>query len=77
MTSISKNIYNCTLYCYKVYKQFEDNIYKDLYDDIIKNKYVEKLGDVINKNKIKKTDILIYMILFGHGLPTSINKDLF
>lgn len=21
--------------------------------------------------------ILIYMILFGHGLPTSINKDLF
>ena len=56
MTSISKNIYNCTLYCYKVYKQFEDNIYKDLYDDIIKNKYVEKLGDVINKNKIKKTE---------------------
>ena len=37
MTSISKNIYNCPLYCYKVYKQFEDNIYKDLYDDIIKN----------------------------------------
>ena len=21
--------------------------------------------------------VLIYMILFGHGLPTSINKDLF
>jgi hypothetical protein len=56
MTSISKNIYNCTLFCYKVYKQFENNIYKDLHDDIVKNKYVEKLGDVINKNKIKKTN---------------------
>ena len=56
MTSVSKNIYNCTLYCYKVYKQFEDNIYKDLYDDIIKNKYVDKLEDVIKKNKTKKTE---------------------
>jgi hypothetical protein len=55
MTSISKNIYNCTLYCYKVYKQFEDNIYQDLYNDIIKNKYVDTLGDVINKNKNKVT----------------------
>jgi len=56
MTSVSKNIYNCTLYCYKVYKQFEDNIYKDLYDHIIKNKYVDKLEDVIKKNKTKKTE---------------------
>jgi hypothetical protein len=54
MTTISKNIYNCTLYCYKVYKQFEDNIYQDLYNDIIKNKYVDTLGDVI-KNKVKVT----------------------
>ena len=54
MTTISKNIYNCTLYCYKVYKQFEDNIYKDLYDDIIENKYVDKLLDIIKINKLKK-----------------------
>lgn len=63
MTSISKNIYNSTLYCYKVYKQFENNIYKELYDDIIKNKYIDKLADAINKkkneskkNKIKNKD---------------------
>jgi IS605 OrfB family transposase len=62
MTTISKNIYNCTLYCYKVYKQFEDNIYKELYDDIIKHKYIDKLTDVIkqkqpkSKSKIKNKD---------------------
>ena len=53
MTTISKNIYNCTLYCYKVYKQFEDNIYKDVYNDIINKKYVNKLTEVIKKNKEK------------------------
>lgn len=53
MTSISKNIYNCTLYCYKVYKQFEDDIYKDLYDYIIENNYIDNLVDVIKKNKLK------------------------
>ena len=53
MTTVSKNIYNCTLYCYKVYKQFEDNIYKDVYIDIINKKYVNKLTKVIKKNKEK------------------------
>ena len=60
MSTISKNIYNCTLYCYKVYKQFEDDIYKELYDDIIKNNYIDKLTDVIKKKtfepKIKNKD---------------------
>ena len=56
MTSISKNIYNCTLYCYKVYKQFEDDIYKELYDDIIKNNYIDKLTNVIKKKKLEPTE---------------------
>ena len=54
MTTISKNIYNCTLYCYKVYKQFEDDIYKELYDDIIKNNYIDKLTDVNKKKQLEE-----------------------
>ena len=53
MSSISKNIYNSTLYCYKIYRQFENNIYKDLHKYIIKNKYVDKLKTVIDINKKK------------------------
>jgi hypothetical protein len=30
-----------------------------------------------NRSMILAALVLIYMILFGHGLPTSINKDLF
>ena len=30
-----------------------------------------------NRSILLASLILIYMILFGHGLPTSINKDLF
>jgi hypothetical protein len=30
-----------------------------------------------NRSILLASMILIYMILFGHGLPTTINKDLF
>jgi ACR3 family arsenite efflux pump ArsB len=30
-----------------------------------------------NRSILLAALILVYMILFGHGLPTSINKDLF
>lgn len=30
-----------------------------------------------NRSILLASLILVYMILFGHGLPTSINKDLF
>ena len=30
-----------------------------------------------NRSILLAALILIYMILFGHGLPTSINKDLY
>jgi len=30
-----------------------------------------------NRSILLAALVLIYMILFGHGLPTSINKDLF
>ena len=30
-----------------------------------------------NRSLLLSAFILIYMILFGHGLPTSINKNLF
>jgi hypothetical protein len=30
-----------------------------------------------NRSILIAAVILVYMILFGHGLPTSINKDLF
>lgn len=30
-----------------------------------------------NRSILLAAIVLIYMILFGHGLPTSVNKDLF
>jgi hypothetical protein len=30
-----------------------------------------------NRSILVASCVLIYMILFGHGLPTSINKDLY
>ena len=30
-----------------------------------------------NRSILVASFVLIYMILFGHGLPTSINKDLY
>jgi len=30
-----------------------------------------------NRSVLLAAFILVYMILFGHGLPTSINKNLF
>jgi len=30
-----------------------------------------------NRSILLAALVLVYMILFGHGLPTSINKDLF
>ena len=61
LTSISKNIYNCTIYCYKIYKIFKDNIFKDLYTFIINSKYdkikftdeSKKINSVKNKSKNK------------------------
>ena len=72
MTTISKNIYNCTLFVYKIYKIYQNDIYKEVYDFIIKNnlhlKYAniekvttKKKHDKYNKKakKEKKTDDIV------------------
>ena len=38
---------------------------------------VQKQAVAENKSILFASIVLIYMILFGHGLPTSINKNLF
>lgn len=48
MCKISKNIYNCTLFIYKIYKIYQNDIYKELYDYILLNKLEKKY---INKPK--------------------------
>ena len=56
MTDISKNIYNNTLFIYKVYNIYQNNIHKDVYNFIIANnlhlKYIKI--DNIEKNKYEK-----------------------
>ena len=37
----------------------------------------QKQNVAANRSILAAAVILIYMILFGHGLPTSINKNLF
>ena len=37
----------------------------------------QKQSVAINRSLILAALVLIYMILFGHGLPTKINKDVF
>ncbi len=53
MTKISKNIYNSTLFVYKVYQIYQSDIYKELYDYIIKNNIDKKF---INKPKEEVKD---------------------
>ena len=48
MTKISKNIFNCTLFVNKIYTIYQNDIYKELYDYIIKNNLEKKF---INKPK--------------------------
>ena len=60
MTKISKNVYNSSLYIYKIYKIYKSSIFEDLYNEIkkIKNKIkkeeidmksVEKFHEIFNK----------------------------
>jgi len=51
MTSISKNIYNSTLFIYKIYKIYQNDIYKELHDYIIKNNLHLKFINIIKLNK--------------------------
>jgi hypothetical protein len=60
MTTISKNIYNCTLFVYKIYKIYQNDIYKDVYEFIISNNFhinyinIEKIIKVKNEKYNKK-----------------------
>jgi IS605 OrfB family transposase len=42
MTNFSKVVYNKTLFCYNIYKYFENDIYKEVYNMIISNKKYRK-----------------------------------
>ena len=73
------------LYIYDIYRQMEKGRMMLLHSAIIgillyifmifilgQNKNVAE-----NRSILLAAVILIYMIVFGHGLPTSINKNLF
>lgn len=48
MTSKSKNIYNCHIFCHKIYDIFYCNIYNDLYIYLIQNIYmVDKINFIL------------------------------
>ena len=80
MTDISKNIYNNTLFIYKVYNIYQNDIHKDVYNFIIANnlhlKYIKI--DNIEKNKhekynkkakkIKKTDDIILITDYFYSM---------
>ena len=80
MTDISKNIYNNTLFIYKVYNIYQNNIYNDVYNFIIANnlhlKYI-KVDNIDNHNyvkynkkakKIKKTDDIILITDYFYSM---------
>lgn len=56
MTKISKNVYNTTLFIYKIYKIYQNDIYKELYDYIIKNNLQTYFLTLPKKNKNKKKE---------------------
>jgi hypothetical protein len=56
MTTISKNIYNCTLFVYKIYKIYQNDIYKEVYDFIIKNNLHLKYANIEKVTTKKKHD---------------------
>lgn len=57
MTDISKNIYNTTIFIYKIYQIYQNEIYKDVYEYIIKNNlhtyFLFYLKKIKQKRKIK------------------------
>ena len=80
MTNISKNIYNNTLFIYKVYNIYQNNIYNDVYNFIIANnlhlKYI-KVDNIDNHNyvkynkkakKTKKTDDIILITDYFYSM---------
>ena len=80
MTDISKNIYNNTLFIYKVYNIYQNNIYNDVYNFIMANnlhlKYI-KVDNIDNHNyvkynkkakKIKKTDDIILITDYFYSM---------
>ena len=80
MTDISKNIYNNTLFIYKVYNIYQNNIYNDVYNFIMANnlhlKYI-KVDNIDNHNyvkynkkakKIKKTDDIILITDYFYSI---------
>jgi len=80
MTDISKNIYNNTLFIYKVYNIYQNDIHKDVYNFIINNnfhiKYIKtdniekKKYEKYNKKakKIKKTDDIILITDYFYSM---------
>jgi len=56
MNKISKNVYNTTLFIYKIYKIYQNDIYKELYDYIIKNNLHTYFLTLPKKNKNKKKE---------------------
>jgi len=80
MTDISKNIYNNTLFIYKVYNIYQNDIHKDVYNFIITNnfhiKYIKtdniekKKYEKYNKKakKIKKTDDIILITDYFYSM---------
>ena len=74
MTRHSKNIYNTTIFVYKVYKLFEQDIYRDLYRYIIMNKLQNeekqikrKVGErKVYEQKIKDLQEVLYKIYFKY-----------
>ena len=87
MTNFSKVVYNKTLFCYNIYKYFENDIYKEVYNMIISNKKYRKcLPNNFYETKtenIPEINNLIYSIYNKHiinhhcpELPFYLEKNL-
>ena len=55
MTKISKNIYNCTIFTYKIYNIYQNLIYKDLCKYIEENNIHQKFMKSLTIGNLKKT----------------------
>ena len=49
MCKTSKNIFNISLYCYKIFKIFEHDIYNELYNELKKNKNKDDYNNIFCK----------------------------
>ena len=75
MTTISKNIYNSSLFVYFIYARYKNIFLKEIYDDMCNNKIVDVIS--INNTIYNKLDYFYNICTHKYSLTKANNNELY